>query len=156
MTILLCVYLLALGGWLGGMIFFSFLTTPAIFANLARPDAGKVIHALFPRYYAFGYVAGIVSAGLAIWFATRRDNKLWWSSAAAVLVVAVGITFYAGMTVRAQVDAVRSVSEEATPDPARKAEFDRLHRLSVMLNAGVMLLDLAALFMSASALEPRG
>ena len=156
MTTALAVYLLALGGWLGGMIFFSFITTPTIFSALARPEAGKVIHALFPRYYAFGYVAGIVSAGLAIWFAVKRDNKLWWSAASIALVVAVGLTFYAGMSVRSRVDAVRSVTEETNPDPARKAEFDRLHRLSVMLNASVMLLDIAAITMSAAALNPNG
>ena len=155
MTTALALYILALGGWLGGIIFFSFLTTPVVFATLARPDAGKVIHALFSRYYAFGYVMGILSAGLAIAFAFTRENKIWWSATALALVTAVGITFYAGTTIRAQVDAVRSVTEEANPDPEKKAEFDRLHRLSVTLNGAVILLDLAAVVLSATALEPR-
>ena len=48
------------------------------------------------------------------------------------------------------------MTEETNPDPARRAEFDRLHHLSVMLNGGVMLLNLAALLASAVALTPRG
>ena len=54
------------------------------------------------------------------------------------------------------VAAIRTVTEEANPDPVRRAEFDRLHHLSVMLNGAVMLLNLAALFSSAVALTPRG
>jgi len=51
---------------------------------------------------------------------------------------------------------IRTVTEEANPDPARRAEFDRLHHLSVMLNGGVMLLNLGALLSTAAALTPRG
>jgi hypothetical protein len=61
---------------------------------------------------------------------------------------------YAGAVVRPQVDAIRSVTTQPNPDPARRAEFDRLHHLSVMLNGAVMLLNLAALLSSAVALTP--
>jgi hypothetical protein len=72
------------------------------------------------------------------------------------LLIALGLTVYAGAAVRPQADAIRSVTTEVNPDPARRAEFDRLHHLSVMLNGAVMLLNLAALFSSAVALTPRG
>jgi hypothetical protein len=48
------------------------------------------------------------------------------------------------------------VTEEQNPDPVKRAEFDRLHRLSVMLNGGVMLLNLAAILATAAALTPNG
>ena len=51
-----------------------------------------------------------------------------------------------------RIEAVRSVNEETTPDPARKAEFDSLHRLSVQINGGVIVLDLLTLLASAAAL----
>jgi hypothetical protein len=70
--------------------------------------------------------------------------------------LALGCTIYAGIVVRPRVDSIRSVSEEANPDPATKAEFDHLHHLSVMLNGSVLLLDLIALFGTAAALAPRG
>jgi hypothetical protein len=54
------------------------------------------------------------------------------------------------------VDAVRTVVEDQNPDPARRAEFDRLHRLSVIINGGVMVLNLAALLTTAIALTPNG
>jgi hypothetical protein len=90
------------------------------------------------------------------YFAIERSPRLWWSLSSLALAVALGLTIYAGAIVRPQVDAVRTVVEEQTPDPARKAEFDRLHRLSVMLNVGVMVLNLAALLTTASALTPNG
>jgi hypothetical protein len=72
------------------------------------------------------------------------------------LATALGLTIYAGMIVRPQVDAVRTVVEDQNPDPARRAEFDRLHHLSVMLNGGVMLLNLSALLTTVTALTRNG
>jgi hypothetical protein len=54
--------------------------------------------------------------------------------------------------IRPKIEAVRSVNEEPTPDPARKAQFDSLHRLSVQINGGVIVLDLLTLLASAAAL----
>lgn len=157
MTVLLFLYLLALVCWLGSIVFFSFFTAPAVFGALARPDAGKVVAAIFPRYYLLGYAAGSVAVILAIYMliATPRV-RLWWASALIALAIGLGCTLYAGLAIRPQVDAIRTVSEEQNPDPTRKAEFDRLHHLSVILNGAVLLLDMVALFASAGALNPRG
>lgn len=156
MAITLFVYLLALVCWLGGMFFFTAIIAPVVFKVLPIADAGKLVAGLFPRYYILGYIAGTVGVVLAIYFAVERPPRLWWSLSALALAVALGLTIYAGAIVRPQVDTIRSVVEEQNPDPARRAEFDRLHRLSVMLNGGVMLLNLAALLATATALTPNG
>ncbi len=151
----LFVYFLCLACWLGGMVFFSAIVAPIIFAQLSMPDAGKVVSALFPRYYLLGYIAGGLGLILAVYLGVMRAPRLWWAMAAIALAIALGLTFYAGQVVRPQVDAIRTVAEETSPDPARRAEFDRLHRLSVILNGAVMVLNLAALLSSAAALTPR-
>ena len=156
MAAVLFVYLLSLVCWLGGMVFFSALVAPLVFKVLPMAEAGKLQAALFPRYYLLGYICGAIAVVLAIFLCATRAQRMWWAIAALALVVALGLTVYAGAVVRPRVDAIRTVTEEANPDPARRAEFDRLHHLSVMLNGGVMLLDLAALFVSAVALTPRG
>jgi len=157
MTIAMFVYLLSLACWLGGVVFFSFFTAPAVFGSgIPLPDAGKVISTIFPRYYLLGYIAGSISVILALYFTTIRGSRAAWAVTAVLLAIALGLTFYAGMVVRPQVDAIRTVNEEANPDPARKAEFDRLHRLSVYLNGAVLLLNLAAVAGTAGALAPRG
>jgi len=144
-------YLLALVCWLGGMITFVFFTG-MLFSRLPVPDAGKVVGAIFPYYYIAGYVAGAIGVVLAVYFAVGGRGRGWWICSAVLLAGALALTVYAGAVVRPKIDTVRSVSEEANPDPARKAEFDTLHRLSVQLNGVVMVLDLIALLATAAAL----
>lgn len=154
--IALFVYLVAIACWLGGIVFFSFFTAPVIFTQLPIAEAGRVVHTLFPRYYALGYIAGTIALALAIYFTAVRDSRLSWGVCVAALVLALGLTFYAGMVVRPRVDAIRGVSEEQNPDPTIKAEFDHLHHLSVYLNGAVLLLNLVALAATAQALVRRG
>ena len=123
-----------------------------LFSRLPVPDAGKVVGAIFPYYYIAGYVAGAIGVVLAIYFAVGGRGRGWWICSAVLLAGALALTVYAGAVVRPKIDTVRSVSEEANPDPARKAEFDTLHRLSVQLNGVVMVLDLIALLATAAAL----
>jgi len=149
------VYLLSLVCWLGGMVFFIVVTQTA-FTALPKVEAGTFLAALFPRYYLFGYFCGAIAVILAIFLCVTRMPRTWWAIAALTLAIALGLTIYAGAVVRPRVAAIRTVTEEANPDPVRRAEFDRLHHLSVMLNGAVMLLNLAALFSSAVALTPRG
>jgi hypothetical protein len=156
MVTALFVYLLALSCWLGAMVFFSFITMPIVFGRLPTIEAGKVAAAIFLPYYAVGCIMGAIALALAVYFAAVRGPHGWWSGAAIALAVALALTLYAGFVVRPRVDAIRTVAEAERPDPAQKAEFDRLHRLSVILNGAVMLLDLVALAASAGALAPRG
>lgn len=144
-------YLLALVCWLGGMITFVFFTG-MLFSRLPVLDAGKVVGAIFPYYYIAGYVAGGIGVVLAIYFAIGGRGRGWWICSAVLLAGALALTVYAGAVVRPKIETVRSVSEEANPDPARKAEFDALHRLSVQLNGVVMVLDLIVLLATAAAL----
>lgn len=156
MLIILTVYLVAIACWLGGIVFFSFFTTRIVFASLPRAEAGVAIRALFPQYYMLGYIAGTVSLVLAIYFTAVRTPRLWWGSTTLALAIALGMTFYAGTVIRPRVEAIRAVTEEANPDPVRKAEFDKLHRMSVILNGAVLLLNLAAIVGTSGALTSRG
>jgi hypothetical protein len=156
MATTLFIYLLCIGCWLGGMVFFTVFAAPALFATLPVRDAGRVVSTIFPRYYLLGYITGVISTMLAIYFVFSRTPRPWWSLSAVALAIALGLTLYAGAVVRPRIETVRGVSTEPTPDPARKAEFDQLHHLSVMLNGGAMILNLLALLTTAVALTPRG
>jgi hypothetical protein len=156
MVITLFIYLLALVVWLGGMVFFTAIIAPVVFKLLPTAEAGKLVAGLFPRYYVLGYIAGAVSLILALYFTVKGETRLWWSLSSLALAAALALTIYAGGVVRPQIDGIRTVVEEPNPDPGRRAEFDRLHHLSVMLNGGVMLLNLAALLATAAALTRNG
>src|ERR1700730_3656377 len=121
MILLIFIYLLALVCWLGSIIFFSFFTAPVVFTVLARPDAGKVVSVIFPRYYILGYAAGGIAFAIAIYLLmANRGARGWWLAAVIAIGIALGCTLYAGTVVRPRVDAIRTVSEEANPDPALK------------------------------------
>ena len=156
MVAALFFYLLAIVCWLGGMIFFSFFTAPTLFNILPTPEAGKVVSTIFPRYYILGYVAGAIAFGLAIYLATGTRGRGWWLGACVLLAAALGLTVYAGAVVRPRIEAARppavAASNPSNPDPARQAEFNALHRLSVQLNCAVMVLDALALLATAAAL----
>ena len=156
MLIALFVYFVAISCWLGGIVFFSFFATRTAFMSLPLSEAGKLIRALFPQYYMLGYVAGTVAVVLAIYFTAVRGPRIWWGCTTLLLALALGITFYAGTVILPRVEAIRSVKEEPNPDAAKLAEFDRLHRMSVVLNGTVLLLNLAALVGTAGALTSRG
>src|SRR3984893_9429522 len=152
MIFVLTIYLAALGCWLGGIVFFSFFTAPAVFTVLPRPEAGQLISTIFPRYYMVGSIVGTISLVLAIYFTAVRGPRIWWGGTTVVLAIALGITFYAGTVILPHADALRTVNEDPNPDPVKKAEFDKLHHTSVILNGTVLLLNLAAIVGTSGAL----
>jgi hypothetical protein len=139
------------------MVFFALVVAPIVFSRLALPEAGKVVSGIFPRYYLMGYAVGALALLLALYFVFYQQiGRGWWGLVSLLLAGALGLTLYAGIVVRPQVDAIRTVVEQPVPDPAGKARFDRLHQLSVRLNGAVMVLNLLALAAAATALTRHG
>jgi len=50
----------ALGVRLGSIVFFSFVAAPTTF-DVLGDDAGRVVNAIFPKYYVFGAGLGVVA-----------------------------------------------------------------------------------------------
>ena len=137
--------------WLGVMACFAFLVAPAAFGTLDRESAGRLVSAVFPRYY----LAGAVLGGLALvallggWL---RDGARAVDGVGAGLVVAmVALTLYAWLVVLP----AAHVAREAMRGPggaaqAQAAGFARLHRLSTILNGAVMLAGAAFVVLEAA------
>ena len=109
------IYVLTLSLWVGSIFFFSFITTPTIFANLPREMASQIISALFPRYYTLGYFMGgiillmtLIEAGLVRHFPLLR---------VIIIAIMLGSSIYAGMVIRPQVHQLKvemkAVEEES-------------------------------------------
>ncbi|HEV8700511.1 MAG TPA: DUF4149 domain-containing protein, partial [Candidatus Polarisedimenticolia bacterium] len=47
-ALLRTAHLLALGIWVGSVVFFSFFTAPTLFGALPRDMAGRAVSAIFP------------------------------------------------------------------------------------------------------------
>lgn len=129
-------YTLAVGTWLGAVVHLSFVVAPTAHGSLPPGDARRLLRPLFPRYYALGIGCGFVAlAAVALGKnGLAREELLRLALPAAVAIV---LNVVARQHVLPKMQA-------AAPD---SAEFDRLHRLSAMLNSstlGALVLAMAA------------
>lgn len=150
-TILRFLQIFALGTWVGSIIFFSFVVAPGLFGILAsRDEAGAVVGYSLDRLHTWGEVAAVIYLVAAIWLG--KSLKALVRPAAIGVILMLLLTLGSAHVVIPRMDALRlkMPSLETTPasDPQR-AEFDRLHRISVDLEAGVLLIGIAAIFLTA-------
>jgi hypothetical protein len=125
----------ALGVWLGSIVFFSFVAAPTTF-DVLGDDAGRVVNAIFPKYYVFGAGLGIVAllavlvAGLVTVFDVARIAVL------ALVAAGIGMDAYARWVLIPKM--------ERAGDDA----FAQYHKQSVALNGVTMLAIGIALVLS--------
>lgn len=122
----------ALGTWLGAMVFFSFVAAPRVFAVL-DDRAGDVVNDIFPRYYVFGIALGIVAGVAALAAGLRSGFDPATLAVLGAVGVAVLLTAYARWGL---IPAMEAADEDA---------FERYHRRSVILNGLAMLAVVVAL-----------
>ncbi len=150
-SILRFLQIFALGTWVGGIIFLSFIEAPGVFSILSnREQAGSIVGYSLTRLHYIGMIAALIYliAGLAL-----AKSARWFIAPAAILVVLMlALTLVSEYGVRPRMAALRAqmTSVEATPleNPTR-TKFDRLHRASVQLEATALLLGIAAVFLTA-------
>lgn len=148
------LHLVALAVWLGSIVFFSFAVAPLVFSNLPRPDAGRVVSAIFPTYYLIGYGCGAILLLTALVLRSSAERARVWSIAAVVAGVTLVVTLYAGLIVQPRAHALRASLQEAGEGAPVKAEFDQLHRRAVQLNASALIGVLVLSGFAASRLRP--
>ena len=136
--------------WLGGAILFSAIVAPALFATLpTRTLAGAVVGRVLPAIFYSGMVVGVITAFLD-WHA--RGEWSWRGGATMGLVMLVSCAV-AQLVVSPRIERVREsiggVIENLAPDDPRRAEFGKLHAVSVGW-LGVAMLCAAIAAVSAS------
>ncbi len=115
---------LVIGLLLGMMLFFGFVLAPTVFTKLPAEAAGRLIRSLFPHYYAIGFGLAVIAGLLVV------------PRPAAGLLFLTAIAFVlARQMLMPKINAARDAGETS--------RFDRLHRLSVIVN-GVQLVALMA------------
>jgi uncharacterized membrane protein len=148
---------LALGLWLGGIVFFAFIFAPAAFAALpTREQAGNLVALLLPRLYLLGALcAGVYLAALMIELriAGGELRALLWP--ATLVALALLITLYSHYGLGARLAELRAEmtasfgSVDATPrDHALRLAFGRLHGLSTVLLSFQLLIVLMLLLLT--------
>jgi hypothetical protein len=132
--ILSAVALFATALLLGGMVFFAVAVAPLVFTRLPPEWAGRFIRQVFPVYYL--WVLGLsAAAAVALW-----PLRLW---DALAMAASAALTAWLRQGLMPRINALSDAAQAG--DAAAKRRFDAAHRLSVILNAGQMLLALVVL-----------
>src|SRR5712671_102454 len=147
-TALRTIEFLCLGLWVGSDVFLSFVVAPGAFRILGSRDAaGAMVGFALGRMLLLGVICGVLLL-LARLIRTR-------SVAGFVAPVVLCVVLMIGLTVASQVAVsprmailrVQMGSIEATSEGSPLlAEFGPLHRISVLLESGVLLAGLAAFY----------
>ena len=148
-SVLRTLEFLALSLWLGSDVFLSFVVAPGAFRLLAsRDEAGAMVGFALWRMHLLGVVCGIVIL-VARMLRTRSFASLA-APAALCVVLMILLTVVSQHAVSPKMAVLRTQmgSIQATaPGSPLLAEFSRLHRVSVMLESGVLLAGFAAMFL---------
>ncbi len=143
------VFQLALALWLGALVTVSFLVAPAVFRALPSETAGTVMGQVFPLYYAFTAVTGVLALAAGVWLWRAAVGTRTWRIVLPMLVVMLAATAYAGGVVSPRARELRPALHREPVDPAIRSEFDGLHRRAVQLNGLVLVLGFATVIASA-------
>lgn len=145
------VRVVALGAWIGAIVYFATVVTEGAFSVLPNPDqAGLLVGFTLSGLHLMGLIAAAVFVVASV-LATRSLKAFVEPAVIGVILMAV-LTILSQSYVIPRMAVLRTqmVSVQATPggDP-RRTEFDRLHAVSVDLEGAVLLTGLIALFLAA-------
>jgi uncharacterized membrane protein len=147
-TLLRTIEFLCLGLWLGSDVFLSFVVAPGAFRILGSRDAaGAMVGFALGRMHLLGVICGVLLL-LARLVRTRTFASFVAPAAVCVvLMIALTVASQVGVSPRMAVLRVQMGSIEATAQGSPLlAEFGQLHRISVLLESGVLLAGLAAFY----------
>lgn len=135
------------------MAFFSIFVAPAAFQVLDRESAGRLVTTVFPRYYLFGLVFGLLGlVGVTGRLIGGGERPAPWGTLALLLLM-LALTLYILLVVLPASEEARAAMRLAGATPGSGAPeakvFARLHRLSVTLNAATLLAGLALVCLEA-------
>ena len=113
---------------LGSMVFFAAVVAPSAFRFLTQDMSGQYLRGVFPRYYLWCAILGVLAAALAVPV----------SAAAGVVLAIVAAAFIAvRQLLLPRINAAREA--RLAGDAAGQARFASLHRISVIINLSQML-----------------
>lgn len=144
------VRVLALGAWIGAIVYFAAVVTRGAFAVLAsRDEAGILVGFTLGGLHTMGLICAAIFVIASI--ALRRSLRALIEPAVLAVILMAALTAMSQYHLMPRMARLRAEmgSVDATPanDP-RRAEFDRLHSLSVDHEIGTLAIGLIALFLT--------
>jgi hypothetical protein len=149
-NILRFVQVFALGTWVGSIFYFSAAVAPGAFRVLSSQDqAGALVQFTLGRLHTLGVVAGLLYLFASIGLAQSFKGLIRPAAIGVVLMLLLTVT--SQNFVMRRMIALRTEMGSVVATPASnplRAEFDRLHGISVKLEGAVLLIGFAALFLT--------
>lgn len=133
--------------WLGAIFFFSAFVAPAAFSVLERESAGRLVSAVFPKYYLFGLVLGVIALGGIVGRALGPGREVPWGPFVLLLLM-LGMNAFTLLVLLPRLQELRPAT------PGGSLTFARLHLLSVILNVTTMLAGLTLVFVDGLRARP--
>jgi hypothetical protein len=148
-SLLRAIEFLCLSFWLGSDVFLSFVVAPGAFRILgSRDQAGAIVGYSLWHMHFLGVVCGIIF--LVARLLRTRTFASFVTPVVLCVVLMVALTVISQHAVSPKMAQLRLQmgSVEATAeDSPLLAEFGRLHRVSVILESGVLLAGFAAVYL---------
>ena len=152
--------LLALVVWLGGLVFFSFVVAPTVFAPGILPSrdlAGNVVNRSLGILHTMGLICGVVFVTASIAYSKFTSGSAQPLAPVHVLVyMMLFLTIVAQFGVAPKMAALRAdmgVIDTIPQTDARRVEFNQLHKWSTRLGGSIFFLGLGVLFLTARRLS---
>jgi len=144
------VEFLCLGIWIGGICLLSFVVAPGAFGILGSRDmAGLMVGFTLGRVHLIGIGAGVIY--IVAHFLHASGSPTLARIAVAAVILMLLLTICSQVLVMPRLADLRqqmgSVDRTAADNPLR-VSFDRLHQISVWLESAVLLLGLAAVYLT--------
>ena len=129
----LAVAILAVGLWLGALVFQSAFVAPTLFSQVPVETASGFLRTLFPRYYALGIgCSAVLTAALV-----TAGSSLGWSAVLTWQVIGAVVMLVAAAASALMVPSINAARDADSP------RFDTLHHTAVGLNVLMLVLALA-------------
>ncbi|MBV9626435.1 MAG: DUF4149 domain-containing protein [Acidobacteria bacterium] len=156
MNFLRFLMLLTLAVWIGGLIFFPVVAGIA-FSRLQVERAGVIVGDSLVALHWIGMLAGAAFLVISLLHDRVLDGRTRTGRLCHVLVLLMlALTAISQFSIIPRMDALRASGRELSALPAvspTRLQFDSLHRASVRIESGVLLLGFAALYFTARRLR---
>jgi len=144
------VRVLALGAWVGAIVYFAAVVTQGAFAVLpSRDEAGLLVGFTLGGLHLMGVIAAAIFVAASV--ALAKSLRAFAEPAVLGVILMAALTIVSQSYVIPKMALLRgqmgSVDAAPASDP-RRAAFDRLHRVSVDIEGGVLIIGLISLFLA--------
>lgn len=136
MQYLSVLYRLLIAFWVGGAALFTFILTPTLFKSFDRDMAGKIVGVLFPGYFKWGLICGVLALGVLLFSRGKQ-----WLVSSVIIVAMLVVTSLQAFVVEPKAAAIKKEisSFVTTPeDHPLRQQFKKLHGISAAGNLGVI------------------